>query len=83
MHLLTDQMNKAMVDFNKAVSINPGFPVAYAQKLFTDYRKQSNKGLLIRLLFFPNHFSACYRVLGVLLPSGMLENKYSRDYMDL
>lgn len=37
-HLLTDQMNKAMVDFNKAVTINPGFPVAYAQKLFTDYR---------------------------------------------
>jgi len=37
-HLLTDEMNKAIVDFNKAVSLNPDFPVAYAQKLFTDYR---------------------------------------------
>ena len=38
MHLLIDDINKAMVDFNKAVALNPTFPVAYAQKLFTDYR---------------------------------------------
>jgi mitochondrial import receptor subunit TOM70 len=38
-HLLIDSINKAIVDFNKSVSINPNFPVAYAQKLFTDYRK--------------------------------------------
>jgi len=37
-HLLTDEINKAIVDFNKAVTLNPDFPVAYAQKLFTDYR---------------------------------------------
>ncbi len=37
-HLLTDSINKAIVDFNKSVSINPNFPVAYSQKLFTDYR---------------------------------------------
>jgi len=37
-HLLIDEINKAIVDFNKAVALNPGFPVAYVQKLYTDYR---------------------------------------------
>merc|ERR1711935_425923 len=37
-HLLIDELNKAMVDFNKAVALQPNFPVAYVQKLFTDYR---------------------------------------------
>jgi len=43
-HLLIDDINKAIVDFNKAVSINPGFPIASAQKLFTDYRAASMIG---------------------------------------
>jgi len=43
-HLLIDDINKAIVDFNKAVAINPSFPVAYAQKLFTDYRAASMIG---------------------------------------
>jgi len=43
-HLLIDDINKAMVDFNKAVALNPTFPVAYAQKLFTDYRAASMIG---------------------------------------
>ena len=48
-HLLIDSINKAIVDFNKSVSLNPNFPVAFAQKLFTDYRKlfkpKSNKNV--------------------------------------
>ena len=38
MHLLIDQINAAIVDFNKAVDLQPNFPVAYVQKLYTDYR---------------------------------------------
>ena len=38
-HLLIDQMNAAIVDFNKAVTLQPNFPVAYVQKLYTDYRQ--------------------------------------------
>ena len=37
-HLLIDQINAAIVDFNKAVDLQPNFPVAYVQKLYTDYR---------------------------------------------
>ena len=37
-HLLIDQINAAIVDFNKAVTLQPNFPVAYVQKLYTDYR---------------------------------------------
>jgi len=40
-HLLIEETNKAIVDFNKAVELAPGFGVAYAQKLFTDYRAAS------------------------------------------
>ena len=43
-HLLIDQINAAIVDFNKAVDLQPNFPVAYVQKLYTDYRlKQWNR----------------------------------------
>lgn len=37
-HLLIEEMNKAIVDFRKAVELNPNHSIAYAQKLFTDYR---------------------------------------------
>jgi len=40
-HLLIDQINAAIVDFNKAVALKPSFPVAYVQKLYTDYRASS------------------------------------------
>jgi len=43
-HLLIDDINKAIVDFNKAVALNPGFPIASAQKLFTEYRAASMIG---------------------------------------
>lgn len=43
-HLLIDELNKAIVDFNKAVSLQPNFPVAYVQKLYTDYRAASTIG---------------------------------------
>merc|ERR1712179_559268 len=43
-HLLIDQTNQAIVDFNKAVSLQPNFPVAYVQKLYTDYRAASTIG---------------------------------------
>lgn len=41
-HLLIDDINKAIVDFNRSVSLNPTFTIAYAQKLFTDYRNIQN-----------------------------------------
>jgi import receptor subunit TOM70 len=37
-NLLIDELSKAIVDFNKAVELQPNFPVAYVQKLYTDYR---------------------------------------------
>jgi len=43
-HLLIEETNKSIVDFNKAVELAPGFGVAYAQKLFTDYRAASMIG---------------------------------------
>lgn len=43
-HLLIDQINAAIVDFNKAVELQPNFPVAYVQKLYTDYRAASTIG---------------------------------------
>ena len=39
--MLTDQVDKAITDFTKAVDLNPGFAIAYVQKLYTDYRKAS------------------------------------------
>jgi len=43
-HLLIDQINQAIVDFNKAVTLQPNFPVAHVQKLYTDYRAASTIG---------------------------------------
>merc|ERR1711997_1353192 len=42
-HLLTEQIDKAISDFEKALEINPGFPIAYVQKLYTDYRAALEK----------------------------------------
>ncbi|KAK9873063.1 hypothetical protein WA026_020796 [Henosepilachna vigintioctopunctata] len=36
--LLIDKTNDARDDFQKAVTLNPNFPIAYVQKLYTDYR---------------------------------------------
>jgi len=38
-NLLTEQIEAAANDFKKAVELNPDFPVAYVQKLYTDYRQ--------------------------------------------
>ena len=43
MHLLTEQIDKAISDFDRALEINPGFPIAYVQKLYTDYRAALEK----------------------------------------
>jgi hypothetical protein len=32
-------VTSAIADFQKAVDLNPAFPIAYVQKLYTDYRK--------------------------------------------
>jgi len=42
-HLLTEQIDNAADDFKKAVDLNPEFPVAYVQKLYTDYRRAVQK----------------------------------------
>ena len=41
--MLTEQIDKAIADFKKALEINPGFPIAYVQKLYTDYRAALEK----------------------------------------
>jgi import receptor subunit TOM70 len=33
-----EKVTEAMNDFNKAVTVNPNFPIAYVQKCYTDYR---------------------------------------------
>ncbi len=38
-HLLTEQIEKASVDFHKAVDLKPDSPIPYVQMLYTDYRK--------------------------------------------
>jgi len=48
-HLLVEETNKAIVDFNRAVKLNPTHPIAYAQKLFTDYRSASMIGDVTRI----------------------------------
>jgi len=42
-NLLTEQIDKAISDFDKALEINPEFPIAYVQKLYTDYRAALEK----------------------------------------
>lgn len=37
-HLLMDKTEKARDDFEKAVTLNPDFPIAYVQKCYADYR---------------------------------------------
>lgn len=37
-NLLTENIEEASRDFDRAVELNPSFPVAYVQKLYTDYR---------------------------------------------
>ena len=36
--LLTDNTADAVKDFEKSVDLNPTFPIAYVQKLYTEYR---------------------------------------------
>ena len=40
---MTEQISKAISDFEKALEINPNFPIAYVQKLYTDYRAALEK----------------------------------------
>ena len=42
-NLLTEQIDEAATDFEKAVTLNPNFPIAYVQKLYTDYRHAMQK----------------------------------------
>ena len=42
-NLLTEQIDAATTDFEKAVTLNPDFPIAYVQKLYTDYRHAMQK----------------------------------------
>ena len=41
---MIDETNKAIVDFSKAVTLQPNFPVAHVQKLYTDYRAATTIG---------------------------------------
>ena len=36
--LLTENTTEAVKDFEKSVELNPTFPIAYVQKLYTEYR---------------------------------------------
>ena len=36
--LLTENTSEAIKDFEKSVELNPTFPIAYVQKLYTEYR---------------------------------------------
>jgi import receptor subunit TOM70 len=36
--LLLEDLNQAMEDFEKAVTLTPDFPIAYVQKCYTDFR---------------------------------------------
>ena len=38
MKVLLDKAEEAMRDFEKAVELNPDYPMAYAQKCYTDFR---------------------------------------------
>ena len=42
--LLLDDMDKSYADFVKAVELRPDFPIAFVQKLYTEYRKASTSG---------------------------------------
>ena len=57
-HLLTEQIDNAADDFKKAVDLNPEFPVAYVQKLYTDYRRAVQKNDQVRFFLFEIQFGA-------------------------
>ena len=42
--LLTDETNKALVDFRKAVELQPNFAISQCQKLYTEYRAANSIG---------------------------------------
>ena len=50
MYLLLEEMNKSIVDFKRAVELNPNHPIAYAQKLYTDYRKANKQNAVVIIL---------------------------------
>ncbi len=47
-NLLTEQIDKAAKDFKRAVELKPDFPVAYVQKLYTDYRQAMQQNNQVR-----------------------------------
>ena len=47
--MLTEQIDKAISDFEKALEINPEFPIAYVQKLYTDYRAGLEKNDQVKI----------------------------------
>jgi len=57
-YLLIEQIDNAIADFNKAVELNPEFPIAYVQKLYTDYRKASMENSMEKVNNIINMFEA-------------------------
>ena len=49
-YLLLEEMNKSIVDFKRAVELNPNHPIAYAQKLYTDYTKAYKQKAVVIVL---------------------------------
>ncbi|XP_045480161.1 mitochondrial import receptor subunit TOM70 [Harmonia axyridis] len=75
--LLMEKINEAREDFQKAVTLNPDYPIAYIQKLYGDYRyalQMQDMGLLFEnmenfrkaIKKFPN-CSECYILFGQVL----------------
>ena len=48
-YLLTEQIEKAVKDFDKSVELNPSFPTAYVQKLYTDYRQAMQQNSEVKI----------------------------------
>lgn len=72
-----EKINEAREDFQKAVTLNPDYPIAYIQKLYGDYRyalQMQDMGLLFEnmenfrkaIKKFPN-CSECYILFGQVL----------------
>jgi len=54
--LLTENTSEAIKDFEKSVELNPTFPIAYVQKLYTEYRAAQETSDQVRINNVINSF---------------------------
>lgn len=78
--MLTDQTDLAIADFTKAVELNPDFPIAYVQKLYTDYRKASLEQNMEKVKNVNNNFDEAIQKFPTCVESYALYAQVSNEF---